>query len=85
MTREFTQVAETVAQVIVDELDLPDEVKLVPPAKLGGIAGALCLLGRADQVCITHFLQEGRSISLIAFCSSLLSTPRISTAVMSGP
>jgi len=39
MTREFTQVAETVAQVIVDELDLPDEVKLVPPAKLGGIAG----------------------------------------------
>ncbi len=39
LVREFTQIAEVLAQVIVDELHEPPQNKLIPPAQLGGMAG----------------------------------------------
>ncbi len=42
LVKEFTQVAEVLAQVIIDDLHKPLEQKIIPPAKLGGIAGGSC-------------------------------------------
>ncbi len=39
LVKEFTQVAEILAQVIIDDLYKPLEQKIIPPAKLGGVAG----------------------------------------------
>ena len=36
---EFTQIAEVLVQIIVDELHSPDYSKLVKPTNLGGVAG----------------------------------------------
>lgn len=40
LVMDFTYIAETLAQIIVDELHAPDYCKSIPPAKLGGVAGA---------------------------------------------
>jgi len=37
---EFTHIAEILAQIIVDELHVPDSAKAIAPAHLGGVAGA---------------------------------------------
>lgn len=39
LVREFSEIAEIIAQVIVDELHCPKEKKLIPATKLGGVAG----------------------------------------------
>ncbi len=39
LVKEFTEIAEVIAQIIVDELHCPVAEKLIPPTQLGGMAG----------------------------------------------
>lgn len=39
LVKEFTEIAEVIAQIIVDELHCPAAEKLIPPTQLGGMAG----------------------------------------------
>jgi hypothetical protein len=39
LVKEFTEIAEVIAQIIVDELHCPIAEKLIPPTQLGGMAG----------------------------------------------